>query len=143
MKFRKMACGGCRTREAAGLCKAPTYVVSNMADDSNLVFLLINKPGPTPCRAENPPNLDFQDVDIGSASSDGYRDFDRRGAPGGMPTEPDIDACWRPTWRPACNDDLDKPESPIARNRRLLAEGSNFWPSRRNRDADRTLRDWE
>ena len=143
MKFRKMACGCCRTGDAAKLCKSPTFVISDVTDDSNLVFLLMNMPSRTPCRGEVLPRLDSEDLDTGSVAAYGGCHSGRRDVSDERRAEPVIDGCWRPTWSPAFNDDFEVDESPRLRNRRLLAEGSKFWPRRRNRNADGALRDWE
>ncbi len=143
MKFRKMACGCCKSDHAAKLCKSPTYVISEVTDNSNVIFLLMNKLRPGSCGGA---------LALGThASGDETRAVVRAGGgpfedPAAAPTprsEAILDSCWRPASRLAENDDFEEGDTSILRNRRLLAEGSKFWPRRRNRDADSALREWE
>ena len=47
MKFRRIACDCCKRGDAPSLCQAPTYVVSEVTDNSNVIFVLITKRGRT------------------------------------------------------------------------------------------------
>jgi len=143
MKFRKMACLGCKSGDAAKLCKSPTYVISEATDDSNVIFLLMNNPGRTLCRGAGAPRPDRAGVDAPTAAVCGHGLSGSREVAPARRAEPDIDAFRRPNWRVAGNDDFEEAESPFVRNQRLLSEGSKFWPRRRNRDMDGAARDWD
>ena len=49
MKFRRLTCDCCKTTIATGRCKSPTYVLSEVVDQSNVIFLLISKAGRETC----------------------------------------------------------------------------------------------
>ena len=142
MKFRRMACDCCKSSEFPSLCKSPTYVMSEVVEDSNIVFLLMSKRGLTSCGG--PLVLDRNVLDDEPPASDWGQDL-----PGpadviwpGRRAEEILDACWRPTSSLPSNDDFEDGESPIRRNQRLLEEGSGFWPRRTSRrDPDGALRE--
>ena len=144
MKFRRLACGCCKSSEFPSLCKSPTYVLSEVVDNSNVVFLLMSKGRPTSCGKQlvvhsDPADRKPEDVAY-------RRDIPRpNDVPGPARAAEDIiAACLRPTYRLPRNDDFEPGESPLRRNQRLLEEGSGFWPRRRsNRDADAALREQE
>ncbi|HKN27010.1 MAG TPA: hypothetical protein VJY34_03655 [Roseiarcus sp.] len=143
MKFGRLACGCCKSGDFPSLCKSPTYVLSEVVENSNVVFLLMSKRGRTTCGESlsvdrDPARREPQDVTC------------ERGLPGpaavispGRRPDEILAACWRPSYRLAGNDDFEPGESPIRRNQRLLEEGSGFWPRRRPRDADAVLREQE
>ena len=49
MKFRRMACDCCKTSAERLQCKSPIYVLSDVVDNSNIIFLLMSKKGRTSC----------------------------------------------------------------------------------------------
>ena len=49
MKFRRLACGCCKSSDFPSLCKSPTYAMSEVVENSNVVFLLMSKRGRTSC----------------------------------------------------------------------------------------------
>lgn len=140
MKFRRLACNCCKSSDFPSLCKTPAYVMSEVVDNSNVIFLMMSQQGRTSCR--EPLQVE------GAGAGFELRDFpfEREAL---EPAEPArraqeiLASCWRPTHRLARNDDFSKDESPIGRNRRLLEEGSGFWPRRSDRDADGALRERE
>ena len=121
------------------LCQAPTYVVSEVTDASNVVFLLMPERGRTSCGGPFAISPDSIEAETETPELAGSEMDD--GAPGRR-AEAAIGDCWRPTWRSAGNDDLEAAESPVRRNKRWLEEGSGFWP-RVNRNGDGALRGWE
>jgi hypothetical protein len=142
MRFRRMACDCCKASDAPKLCQAPTYVMSEVTDNSNVVFVLMTKRGKRSCGGPlavscdpagyAPAAVDFgQDTTEPSIISAAGR------------TEAILAGDWRPAWCLAGNDDFEQGESPIRRNRRLLEEGSGFWPRVCNRGPDGALREWE
>jgi hypothetical protein len=125
MKFRRIACDCCKQGAAPSLCQAPTYVVSEVTDNSNVIFVLFAKQGRSSCAEALVDNGDFGGLEAETyelaESEFGDEAYGRR-------AEAIIDDCWRPTWRYAYNDDFEATESPIRRNQRLLKEDSGFWP---------------
>ena len=49
IEFRRMACDCCKTSDAPKLCQAPTYVMSEVTDNSNVIFVLMTKRGKRWC----------------------------------------------------------------------------------------------
>jgi hypothetical protein len=144
MKFRRLACGCCKSSEFPSLCKSPTYVLSEIVDNSNVIFLLTSKRGRTSCDGSLAVNRD----PAGCEPQDVAYKHELPGPAGvvwpGRRAEEILAACWRPTYRLPRNDDFEPGESPVRRNQRLLEEGSGFWPRRRSsRDADAALREQE
>ena len=143
MKFRRMACDCCKSSEFPSLCKSPTYVMSEVVEDSNIVFLLMSKGGRASCGG--PLVVDRHALDDDLVAAWGHD------LPGpadvvwpGRRAEEILDACWRPTPCLPSNDDFEDDQSPIRRNQRLLEEGSGFWPRRASRrDPDGALREWD
>ncbi len=144
MKFRRLPCDCCKSSEFPSLCKSPTYVLSEVVADSNVIFLLSTKPDRTSCGgplavAADPAGQESEAV----ACEDDLpepRDIVWTGRSG---AEFLVDR-WRLTRRIANNNDFEPRESPIRRNKRLLEEGSGFWPKRSfDREADAALRDRE
>ncbi len=142
MRFRRMACDCCKASDAPRLCQAPTYVMSDVTDNSNVIFVLMTKGGKRSCGG--PLAISCDPAGFALAADDFGQD----------PTEPSVVSAarqteailagdWRPAWRAAGNDDFDEGESPIRRNQRLLEEGSGFWPRVGKRGADGALREWE
>jgi hypothetical protein len=139
MKFRKISCDCCKSTEAARLCKAPTYVISEITDESNVIFVLMNKSGRTPCRgpvASARAGIPAQSRTCDDADAES-RD------PSGAPAWKAEDGASGPAWMSSRAGDYPETESPIRRNRRWLEDGSGFWPRGRRRDADGAMRDWE
>jgi hypothetical protein len=142
MKFRRMACDCCKTSDAPRLCQGPTYVMSEVADNSNVIFVLISKRGRTACGgplAISRESAGYPPPDVGSAPSF----TEPRDSLSGRAAEAILAGCRRPTYRLAGNDDFEEGETPIRRNQRLLEEGSGFWPRVRRQDRDGALREWE
>ncbi|HZZ61408.1 MAG TPA: hypothetical protein VFE63_09570 [Roseiarcus sp.] len=144
MKFRRLACDCCKSSEFPSLCKSPTYVLSEVVEDSNIIFLLTTKRGGPSC---DKPLAGARDS-AGREREAVVRECD--------PCEPSdvtwigrlgaeiLGDCWRPTDGLAENDDFQSGESPIRRNKRLLEEGSGFWPKRIfDRETDAAARDWD
>jgi hypothetical protein len=144
MKFRRLACGCCKSSEFPSLCKSPTYAMSEVVENSNVVFLLMAKRGRALCGAP----LGVGRYSAGREPQDLTHEHDLAEPADvvwpGRRAQEILAACWRPTYRLASNDDFEEGESPIRRNQRLLEEGSGFWPRRRsNRDADAVLHEQE
>jgi hypothetical protein len=144
MKFRHLPCDCCKSSEFPSLCKSPTYVLSEVVEDSNVIFLLTTKRGRTSCGGPlaDPPDLADQEREAVACEVDlpEPRDIIWTGRTG---AEFLVDR-WRLTRRIANNNDFEPRESPARRNKRLLEEGSGFWPKRSfDREADAALRDWE
>jgi hypothetical protein len=142
MKFRRMACDCCKASDAPSLCQAPTYVMSEVTDNSNVIFVLMTKRGKTACGgplavSREPVGYAPPDVECGPGFTE------PRGASSGRRAEATVADCWRPAYRLAGNDDFAEDETPIRRNQRLLEEGSGFWPRACKRDRDSALREWE
>ncbi len=144
MKFRRLACDCCKSSEFPSLCKSPIYVLSEVVENSNVVFLLMTKRGRASCGGQlavtsDPAGQEQQTVAYEHGLPE-MGDVVWTGRPGAEI----LAACWRPTYRLAGNDDFEPGESPIRRNQRLLEEGSGFWPRRNfNREADAALRERE
>jgi len=143
MKVRRLACGCCKSSDLPSLCKSPTYVMSEVVENSNVIFLLMSKPGRTSCGGpladREPAVCEPQDApcehDLPEPADVVWP---------GRRAEDILAACWRPNYRLPRNDDFEVGESPIRRNQRLLEEGSGFWPRRRcDREADAALRERE
>jgi hypothetical protein len=138
MKFRRMSCGCCKTSEFPSLCKSPTYVMSDVVDNSNVIFVLMSKRERTSCGGPLAVSREPLTVRYGDGRSEPLDVSPARRA------EAILDACWRPTYWLAGNDDFEPDESPKRRNRRLLEEGSGFWPRRvSGRDPDGASREWD
>ena len=141
MKFRRLACDCCKSSEFPSLCKSPTYVLSEVVEESNVIFLLPTKQGRTSCGGAAPDPADQEHEDVACE--------------GDLPELVDIvwtgragadflDGRSRLTRRIANNNDFEPGESPMRRNKRLLEEGSGFWPKRSfDREVDAALREWE
>ena len=143
MKFRRMACDCCKTSDAPRLCQAPTYVMSEVADNSNVIFVLMSKRGQDGVRrpAGDQPRIGRLRR---RRTSNPVLALPSLATPfPGARAEAILAGCRRPTYRLAGNDDFEEGESPIRRNQRLLEEGSGFWPRVRQRDRDGALREWE
>ena len=142
MRFRRMACDCCKTSDAPKLCQAPTYVMSEVTDNSNVIFVLMTKRGKRWCGGPLAVGCDSSGDAAAEVENDsGFAEpIDVSAA---QRTEAIIAGDWRAAWRPAGSDDFAEGESPIRRNRRLLEEGSGFWPRVRNHGADGALREWE
>jgi hypothetical protein len=111
-------------------CKSPIYVLSEVVDDSNIVFLLMSKKGRTSCGGP----LAIDPVRAGGAPhvADEHRVAEDERVASGRRAEAIIANCRRPTYRAAANDDSASlvGESSFRRNQRLLEEASGFWPKR-------------
>jgi hypothetical protein len=130
MKFRRLACDCCKSSEFPSLCKSPTYVLSEVVEESNIIFLLTTKRGRTSCsgplaRANDPAE---QEREVVACEDDlpEPREIVLTGRTGAE----FLDGRSRLTRRIANNNDFEPAESPIRRNERLLEEGSGFWPKR-------------
>jgi hypothetical protein len=126
-----MACDCCKTSVERLQCKSPIYVLSEVVDDSNIIFLLISKKGRTSCGgplAIDPARIDGEPRDV--ADEHGAAEDER--AASGQRAEAIIANCRRPTYWAAANDDSPSlmGESSFRRNQRLLEETSGFWPKR-------------
>jgi len=143
MKFRRMACDCCRSSEFPSLCKSPTYVMSEIVDGSNVIFLLMSKQGRATCGGP----VVFDCAPLADAPRAADYGHDLPGPSDIISSRHRADeilaACWRPGFRLPGNDDFQEAESPVRRNRRLLAEDSGFWPRVSSRDADRAFREWD
>ena len=143
MKFRRLACGCCKSSDFPSLCKFPTYVMSEVVENSNVVFLLMSKRGRASCGG---PLADREPAVRESQDAPCEHDLPEPADVvwPGRRAEDILAACWRPSYRLPRNDDFKPGESPIRRNQRLLEEGSGFWPKRRSdREADAALRECE
>ena len=138
MRFRRMACDCCKTSVERLQCKSPIYVLSEVVDDSNIIFLLMSKKGRTSCGgplAIDPAPADGEPPDV--ANEHGVAEDERVAS--GRRAEAIIANCRRPTYWAAANDDSASHagESSFRRNQWLLEEASGFWPKRiRIGDAD-------
>ena len=145
MRFRRMACDCCETSAERLQCKSPIYVLSDVVDDSNMIFLLMSEKGGTSCggpAAIDPAPADGEPPDV--ADEHGVAEDER--ASSGRRAEAIIANCRRPTYWAATNDDSPSlvGGSPFRRNQRLLEEASGFWPKRiRIGDTDVALREME
>ncbi len=142
MKFRRMACDCCKSSEFPSLCKSPVYLMSEVVENSNVIFLLMSKQGRASCGGP----LALGRDPVGREQLAAAQEQDLPGPADvvwpGLRADEILDACWRPAPRLADNDDFE--ESPFRRNQRLLEEGSAFWPRRvLRRDADGALREWD
>ena len=143
MKFRRLACGCCKSSDFPSLCKYPTYVMSEVVESSNVIFLLMSKRGRTSCIV---PLADREPAVGGPQDAPCEHDLPEPADVvwSGRRAEDILAACWRPSYRLPRNDDFKPGESPIRRNQRLLEEDSGFWPRRRaDREADAALRECE
>ena len=143
MKFRRLACGCCKSSDFPSLCKFPTYVMSEVVENSNVIFLLMSKRGRASCGGpladREPAVCESQDAPCGHDLPE-PTDVVRPG----RRAEDILAACWRPNYRLPRNDDFEPGEPPIRRNQRLLEKDSGFWPKRRSdREADAALRECE
>ena len=139
MKFRRMACDCCKTSAQRLQCKSPIYVLSDVVDDSNIIFLLMSKKGRTSCGGPLAIDPAPADGELPGAAEDERVSSGRR-------AEAIIANCRRPTYWAAANDDSPSlvGDSPFRRNQRLLEEASGFWPKRiRIGDTDVALREME
>ena len=143
MKFRRLACGCCKSSDFPSLCKSPTYVMSEVVKNCNVIFLLMSKRGRTSCGG---PLADREPAVCEPQDAPCEHDLPEPAdviCPGRR-AEDILAACWRPNYRLPRNDDFEPGKSPIRRNQRLLEEGSGFWPRRRSdREADAALRERE
>ena len=144
MKFRRLACDCCKSSEFPSLCKSPTYFMSEVVDNSNVIFLLMMKRGGASCGGQLAVTRDQADQEQQAVAYES----DRREAGDvvwtGRPGAQILAASWRPSHPLASNDDFEPGETPIRRNQRLLEEGSGFWPRRIfNREPDFALRQRE
>ena len=144
MKFRRLACDCCKSSEFPSLCKSPTYVLSEVVEDSNVIFLLTTKRGGSSCDRLLAGDRDSAGRDREAVAHE--RDICEPSDVVwiGRLGEEILGDCWRPTDGLAGNDDFQSGESPIRRNKRLLEEGSGFWPKRSfDRETDAAARDWD
>jgi len=142
MKFRRLTCGCCKTIVATGRCKSPTYVLSEVVDQSNVIFLLISKAGRATrgCVAAEPAKDEPRTIPRVKSLAEpaGLSPTGRAGAI--------IGSCSHPNYRPSLDDDFDwrMRESPFLRNQQLLEETSGFWPKRTvNRNGELGAREGE
>jgi len=98
MKFQRLACNCCKTGGAAPQCQSPTYVISEVIDDSNVVFLLISNAGRASCGG--PLAIDRAGEDAEAFASDEALGESRGFVPNGR-AQAIIDSCSHPTFRPA------------------------------------------
>ena len=144
MKFRRRACDCCKESEFPSLCKSPIYVMSEVVENSNVIFLLMSKSGG---RASCGGPLVFDCTAPNDEPQAAAYEHDLPGSAdvvwSGGRAEDILDACWRPTYCLAGNDDFSEANSPVRRNQRLLEEGSGFWPRVGRRDIDGALREWD
>lgn len=142
MKFRRLVCDCCKSSEFPSLCKSPTYVLSEVVEDSNVIFLLTAKPGGPSCDWPLAGACDSADRERQALA--GERDLCEPSDVVwiGRLGEEIFGDRWLPTDEHAENDDFRSGESPIRRNKRLLEEGSGFWPKRIfDRETDAAVRD--
>lgn len=130
MKFRRLACDCCRSSDFPSLCELPTYVMSEVVENSNIVFLMMSKRGRTSCRG--PLAVDRDPVGDRPRNAACEHDLPEPADVvwPGRRAEEILSACWRPSYRLAGNDDFEEGKSGVHRNQRLLQEGSGFWPRR-------------
>lgn len=139
MKFRRVTCDCCKTTVATGRCKSPTYVLSEVVDQSNVVFLLISRATCGGMAAE-PAKDEPRTIPQAKSLTEpvGLSPAGRAGAI--------IGSCSHPNYRPSLDDDFDwrMRESPFLRNQQLLEETSGFWPKRTvNRNGELGAREGE
>ena len=142
MKFRRVTCDCCKTTVATGRCKSPTYVLSEVVDQSNVIFLLISKAGRATrgCVAAEPAKDEPRTIPRAKSLAEpvGLSPAGRAGAI--------IGSCSHPIYRPALDDDFDweMRGSPFLRNQQLHGETSGFWPKRTaNRNGELGAREGE
>ena len=145
MKFRRLACDCCKTTAGIGRCKSPTYVLSEVIDQSNVIFLLISKAGRPACDSPvaagvDPSGDEPRTIPLmqGLADAQGFAPDGRAGAI--------IASLSHPDYRPALDGGFDRTarESPRRRNQRMIEEASGFWPKRTaNCNAEVGVREWE
>lgn len=134
MKFQRLACNCCKTSADALQCQSPTYVLSEVVDNSNVIFLLISKAGRTSCGG--PLAIDR---DTAGEDAEGFRPEHGLGERGGF--FPDgraqaiIDSCSHPAFRPAFRDDFERRwrGSPGQPGLRLVREAPGLRRDRRAR----------
>jgi hypothetical protein len=144
MKFRRLACDCCKSSEFPSLCKSPTYVLSEVVEDSNIIFLLATKRGKTSCGGPLAGARDPGGQEPEAVGCEGDLDEPRDVLWTGRTGAEFLDGGWRPNRRVANNNDFKAGESPIQRNKRLLEDGSGFWPKPSfDWETDAALRDWE
>ncbi len=105
MKFQRLACNCCKTGGAAPQCQSPTYVISEVIDDSNVVFLLISNAGRASCGG--PLAIDRAGEDAEAFASDEALGESRGFVPNGR-AQAIIDSCSHPTFRPAYGDEFER-----------------------------------
>jgi len=142
MKFRRVTCDCCKTTVATGRCKSPTYVLSEVVDQSNVIFLLISKAGRATCggMAAEPAKDEPRTIPRAKSLAEPVS-LSPGGRAGAI-----IDSCSHPIYRPALDDDFDweMRKSPFQRNQQLLGETSGFWPKRTaNRNGELGAREGE
>jgi len=124
-----------------GRCKSPTYVLSEVVDHSNVIFLLISKVGRPSCdgplaAGARPLGDDPRTIPLMHCLADG------QGLPPDGRAGAIIASCSHPNYRPALDDDFEM--SPFRRNKRMIEDASGFWPKRiANRNAEVGAREWE
>jgi hypothetical protein len=131
MKFRRLGCNCCKIDGATRQCKSPTYVLSEVVDDSNVIFLLITKAERTSCGGPlairgNPAEQDARAFpsEQGGGESLGFSPGRRAQAING--------SCSHPSFRPAPDDDFERRwgPSPGRRGLRLVEEALVLRPDR-------------
>jgi len=121
MKFQRLKCGCCQTGATALQCKSPTYVLSEVVDDSNVIFLLITKAGRKSCGGPLAVGGYPADQDEEAIPSE---ETEPRGFSPNRRAQAIIDSCSHPTFRLAPRDDFERRwgPSPARRNLRLVEE---------------------
>jgi hypothetical protein len=144
MKFRRIACDCCKSSEFPSLCKSPIYVLSEVVEESNVIFLLTTKRGQTSCGGPLAGATDPAEQEREAVACEGDLPEPRDIVLTGRTGAEFLGGRWRPNRRFANNNDFEPGESPIRRNKCLLEEGSGFWPKRIfDREADAAVRDRE
>ena len=130
MKFRRLACGCCKSSDFPSLCKSPTYVMSEVVDKSNVIFLMSERRrtscGDPLAINRDPAGGNPQAIASGTGLSGPNNVLPARRA------KAIIASCRHPSYRPALDGDFGPTvrESPFRRNQWLLEERSGFRPKR-------------
>ena len=112
MKFRRLACGCCKSSDFPSLCKSPTYVMSEVVDKSNVIFLMSERRrrscGDSLAINRDPAGGNPQAVASGTGLSGPNDVLAARRA------KAIIASCTHPSYRPALDDDFGPDREGIA-----------------------------